>query len=58
MQSGDEEITVKMGDEALAKLLGMEEKALLALDEDALAENLLFRDNMKLVVNKDTLVAL
>ena len=50
----DKEISIKMGDEILSKLL--DKTDVLQLDEDTLAEHLLFINNVKLTYEKDTLL--
>ena len=50
----DKEISIKMGDEILSKLL--DKTDVLQLDEDKLAEHLLFINNVKLTYEKDTLL--
>ena len=49
----DKEISIKMGDEILSKLL--DKTDVLQLNEDTLAEHLLFINNVKLTYEKDTL---
>ena len=48
----DNKLSIKMGDDVLSSLLGMPE--VLALDEDALAEHLLFLHDVKLTYEKST----
>ena len=53
IQSTDgRELSVKMGDEILSKLL--DKSDVLELDEDTLAEHLLFINNVTLTYEKDT----
>ena len=48
----DRELSMKMGDEILSKLL--DKSDVLELDEDTLAEHLLFINNATLPYEKDT----
>ena len=48
----DRELSMKMGDEILSKLL--DKSDVLELDEDTLAEHLLFINNVTLTYEKDT----
>ena len=48
----DRELSMKMGDEILSKLLGKSD--VLELDEDTLAEHLLSINNVALTYEKDT----
>ena len=48
----DRELSMKMGDEILSKLL--DKSDVLELDEDTLAEHLLFINNVALTYEKDT----
>ena len=48
----DRELSMKMGDEILSKLL--DKSDVLELDEDILAEHLLFINNVTLTYEKDT----
>ena len=48
----DRELSMKMGDEILSKLL--DKSDVLELDEDTLAEHLLFINNVTLPYEKDT----
>ena len=48
----DRELSIKMGDEILSKLL--DKSDVLELDEDTLAEHLLFINNVTLTYEKDT----
>lgn len=46
--SNDEELTIKFGDESLAKILNAE---ILTMDEDSITEQLLFIEDMKITYN-------
>ena len=48
----DRELSMKMGDEILSKLL--DKSDVLELDEDTMAEHLLFINNVTLTSEKDT----
>ena len=45
--SNDEELTIKFGDESLAKILNAE---ILTMDEDSITEQLLFIEDMKITL--------
>ena len=49
--SNDEELTIKFGDESLAKILNTE---ILTMDEDSITEQLLFIEDMKITYNVHT----
>lgn len=49
--SNDEELTIKFGDESLAKILNAE---ILTMDEDSITEQLLFSEDMKITYNIHT----
>lgn len=49
--SNDEELTIKFGDESLAKILNAE---ILTMDEDSITEQLLFVEDMKITYNVHT----
>ena len=51
----DRELSMKMGDEILSKLL--DKSDVLELDEDTLAEHLLFMNNATLPYEKDTFLS-
>lgn len=49
--SNDEELTIKFGDESLAKILNAE---ILTMNEDSITEQLLFIEDMKITYNVHT----